>query len=84
MQIATIKGLVAGAVSLTLAFIAGAHLPPIGAALISMLLGLLGYGISLVLFVVALRHVVAARTGAYFSAAPFIGAIIGVGFSATP
>lgn len=78
VQIATIKGLVAGSVNLVLAFSAGAHFPPISTALISMFVGLLGYGLSLVLFVMALRHVGAARTGAYFSAAPFIGAIIGL------
>jgi hypothetical protein len=36
--------------------------------------GLLGYGVSLVMFVVALRHLGTARTGAYFSTAPFVGA----------
>ncbi|MND07304.1 hypothetical protein D3C83_291930 [compost metagenome] len=38
------------------------------------LLGFLGYGISLTLFIVALRHLGTARTGAYFSVAPFFGA----------
>ena len=41
-------------------------------------MGLAGYGVSLVLFVVALRHIGTARTGAYFSLAPFFGAIIAV------
>ena len=38
-----------------------------------MTIGLLGYGFSLVMFVVALRGLGTARTGAYFSTAPFIG-----------
>jgi hypothetical protein len=38
--------------------------------------GFFGYGVSLVLFVLGLRHLGAARTGAYFSTAPFIGAAI--------
>jgi drug/metabolite transporter (DMT)-like permease len=38
------------------------------------------YGLSLVFFIVALRHVGAARTGAYFATAPFIGAIIAAVF----
>ena len=38
------------------------------------MIGLVGYGISLVAFVLALRHLGAARTGAYFSTAPFVGA----------
>ena len=40
--------------------------------------GFFGYGVSLALFVVALRHLGAARTGAYFSTAPFIGSVAAV------
>src|SRR4030095_4275963 len=43
-----------------------------------MAVGFLGYGVSLVLFVLALRHLGTARTGAYFSLAPFIGAAIAI------
>ena len=39
---------------------------------------MLGYGTSLVLFVLALRHVGTSRTGAYFSTAPFIGAVAAI------
>jgi hypothetical protein len=42
----------------------------------TMLVGLLGYGISLVLFVLALRGLGTARTGAYFAIAPFIGVVV--------
>ena len=42
------------------------------------MVGFLGVGVSLVLFMLALRHLGAARTGAYFSLAPFIGALIAV------
>jgi drug/metabolite transporter (DMT)-like permease len=38
--------------------------------------GFLGYGVSLALFVLGLRHLGTARTGAYFSLAPFIGALL--------
>jgi drug/metabolite transporter (DMT)-like permease len=78
VQIALIKGLGAGAVNLALALMAGASLPTIGALGGTMLVGFLGYGVSLVLFVLGLRHLGAARTGAYFSTAPFIGAIVAV------
>ena len=78
VQIALIKGLVAGAVNLALALMAGAYLPTISALGAAMLVGFLGYGVSLVLFVLGLRHLGAARTGAYFSTAPFIGAILAV------
>ena len=43
-----------------------------------MVLGLFGYGISLVLFVVALRELGAARTGAYFATAPFFGSVTAI------
>jgi drug/metabolite transporter (DMT)-like permease len=76
LQIAMIKGLAAGAVNLALALARGAPLPgdtPLAAA---AAVGFLGYGVSLMLFVLGLRHLGAARTGAYFSTAPFIGAAL--------
>jgi drug/metabolite transporter (DMT)-like permease len=78
VQIALVKGLVAGIVNLALALMAGAYLPTISALGEAMLVGFLGYGVSLVLFVLGLRHLGAARTGAYFSTAPFIGAALAV------
>lgn len=76
VQIAMLKGLVAGTVNLALALWHGAALPPAGPLLGAGVVGFLGYGVSLVLFVLALRHLGAARTGAYFSAAPFVGAVL--------
>jgi drug/metabolite transporter (DMT)-like permease len=76
VQIAAIKGLVAGSVNLALAFSQGAHLPSIGAITSAGVVGFFGYGVSLVLFVLALRHLGTARTGAYFSTAPFLGATL--------
>lgn len=76
VQIAAIKGLAAGSVNLLLAFAAGAPVPSLGVVAGAAVLGLFGYGISLVLFVLALRHLGTARTGAYFSTAPFIGATL--------
>jgi len=73
VAIAAIKGSVAGAVNLLIAFAAGANLPAPGQVLGAGLIGLFGYGVSLALFVVALRELGAARTGAYFSIAPFAG-----------
>lgn len=71
-----IKGLGAGAVNLALALLGGAVLPPLPTLGAACLVGFLGVGVSLVLFIVALRHLGTARTGAYFSLAPFIGAIV--------
>jgi drug/metabolite transporter (DMT)-like permease len=84
VQIALIKGLAAGAVNLALAVAAGAQLPDAAAIGGAAPVGFLGYGLSLVLFVLALRHLGAARTGAYFSAAPFIGAGLAVAFFGEP
>src|SRR5579875_3323622 len=68
VDLALLKGLAAG----------GAVLPGLGGLAGAAAVGFLGYGLSLVLFVLALRHLGAARTGAYFSTAPFIGAVLAV------
>ena len=78
VEIALIKGVTAGAVNLSLAIGAGAAMPSAGTAGGAALIGFFGYGVSLVLFVFALRHLGAARTGAYFSTAPFVGAALAV------
>ena len=76
VQIAMLKGLVAGSANTAIAMARGAGwptFPQLGGALV---LGFLSYGVSLVLFVLALRYVGTARTGAYFSSAPFVGAAL--------
>src|SRR5574341_593303 len=74
--IAAIKGAVAGAVNLAIAVVFGAAWPGAGAVAAAAAIGLLGYGVSLALFVVALRDLGTARTAAYFSTAPFVGAAL--------
>jgi drug/metabolite transporter (DMT)-like permease len=76
VQIAGIKGLVAGGVNLFIALALGLSMPPVSTILVAGIVGFCGYGLSLVLFVLALRNLGAARTGAYFSAAPFVGAAV--------
>jgi drug/metabolite transporter (DMT)-like permease len=76
--IASVKGFVSGVVNLALAFALGAALPAMPIAAGAMLVGLLAYGVSLTLFIVGLRYLGAARTGAYFSIAPFFGAALSV------
>jgi len=76
LSTAALKGIVAGLVNVLLALSIGAKLPEgagLGAALA---LGFVSYGLSLVCFIIGLRHVGAARTGAYFATAPFIGALV--------
>ena len=80
-QIAMVKGLAAGATNSVLALALGTAGHPTAAAVLAAgLIGFLGYGISLVLFIIGLRHVGAARTSAYFSTAPFIGAAVSIGW----
>lgn len=74
VQVAMLKGLVAGAVNTAIALALGARLPGAGTSGAAMALGFASYGVSLVLFVLALRQLGTARTGAYFSLAPFVGA----------
>jgi drug/metabolite transporter (DMT)-like permease len=78
LTLASIKGLAAGMMNLTLALFAGGMFPSVGLIGLSAVVGFFGYGLSLVLFVLALREIGAARTGAYFSTAPFIGAFVGL------
>jgi len=74
--IAATKGLVAGITNCALALMLGASPPAPPLVLAAMTIGLLGYGVSLVLFVLALRGLGSARTSAYFSTAPFLGAAV--------
>jgi drug/metabolite transporter (DMT)-like permease len=77
-QIATIKGLVAGTTNVAIAIALGADMPDTPYILSAGLVGFLGYGVSLALFVVALRGLGTARTGAYFSTAPYVGAVVAI------
>lgn len=76
--IASTKGWIAGTTNLLLAFALGARLPAWPMVARAMALGLVGYGISLVLFVLALRGLGSARTAAYSATAPFVGAAIAI------
>ena len=76
VMLAALKGLVAGAVNLALALAIGAGLPAPDSIAAAGLVGLVGYGVSLVLFIMALRDLGTARTSAYFSIAPFFGAAL--------
>jgi len=77
-QIALIKGLAAGCVNFTLAAALHQQLPPWPIVLAAMAVGFLGYGVSLVLYVLALRYLGSARSSAYFATAPFIGALLSI------
>lgn len=78
VMIAMLKGLVAGVVNIGLALFAGSPLPSIPVMGAAGAVGFFGIGVSLVMFILALRHLGTARTGAYYSLAPFIGAILAI------
>ena len=78
VQIAMLKGLVAGLVNVGIAAALGARMPAVGPLVGALVVGLFSYGVSLALFVRALRYLGTARTGAYFSTAPFVGAALSV------
>ena len=77
-QIATLKGLLAGSANLAIGLGVGGSLPGGFNLFAAMLIGAFGYGLSLMLFVTALRHLGSARTGAYFGVAPFVGVIVAI------
>lgn len=76
--IAAIKGLTAGGVNLTMAVLLGANWPSLPTVAGALAVGFFAYGVSLVLFVIGLRQLGVARTGAYFSVAPFLGAVLAI------
>ncbi len=78
MQTTMLKGLVAGATNTLLSLRLGSGWPSGGVFLAALVVGFLSYGVSLVLYVRALRELGTARTGAYFALAPFIGAALGI------
>jgi drug/metabolite transporter (DMT)-like permease len=74
--IAQIKGLTAGSVNLVIGVAVLGQVPHVWSALAGAALGAVSYGLSLMLFVYALRLLGSARTGAYFSSAPVLAAVI--------
>lgn len=78
--IAATKGFIAGVVNICIAYQLGNSMPVLSITALTLLCGFLGYGISLLLFIAALRGLGTSRTGAYFSIAPFIGAGIAILF----
>ena len=84
VQLGAIKNVTAGAVNIAIAFGRGAALPSPSVSLGATAVGLFGYGLSLVLFIQALRRLGTARTSAYFSVAPFLGAALALALFGEP
>lgn len=81
--LAAVKGCVAGPINLVLALALGADVPGTG-IIEALLVGFFAYGVSLVLFIIAMRHLGTARAGAYYSIAPFFGAVLALILGDTP
>ena len=79
MVVAATKGITGGIVNLCLAALLAGSAPPPAPALAAGVVGLLGYGVSLMLFVLALRELGVARASAYFATAPFMGVAVAFG-----
>jgi drug/metabolite transporter (DMT)-like permease len=82
--VASIKGLVAGATNTLLGLLLGLQWPTAPHLAGILLLGFVGYGVSLVLYIVALRQLGTSRTSAYFATAPFVGAALAVWLFGAP
>ncbi len=79
-RITMIKGIIAGSVNIGIAVVRGLPVPDFKDVILVGIVGWGGYGISLVLFVLALRNIGTARTGAFFSIAPFVGVAVALLF----
>ena len=77
-QIAMLKGVIAGSCNLTIGLAIGGALPGVGRTAGAVAVGVFGYGVSLMLFVTALRNLGTARTGAIFAVGPFVGVVVAI------
>ena len=74
----TIKGLFSGLGSLAVALVIGEDIPGMVPLVSALILGLLSYGLNIDLYIRAQRDLGAAKISAYYSIAPFVGALIGI------
>jgi len=78
-QVVLYKSALGSTATVVLAAATGEHLPAWSNALLLLVIGAAGYGLSLRFYLLAQRAFGAARTGSVFAFAPFIGALIAVG-----
>ena len=76
LTITLLKGFIGGTFSVVLALFLGNRLPQFGLVVAALALGAFSYGLSIVLFIRAMRGMGAARTSALFSTAPLAGFIL--------
>jgi drug/metabolite transporter (DMT)-like permease len=78
MTLACVKGLSAGTFLIVVAFALGIGVVTPIQVVSSLTIGAFSFGLSLVLFILALREIGASRTSTYFAAGPFFGMIFAV------
>jgi drug/metabolite transporter (DMT)-like permease len=83
-QLALIKSGLAGVINVAIAVAIGQSFPPLLWLLGCLTLGAFSTGLTYFCFVLALRKLGSARTGAYFALSPFAGALISILFLAEP
>lgn len=76
MMIVIVKGIGAGSFSLVLSLLTGSHLSSLSYAALALAVGGLCYGVSLLLFIFALRDLGSSRASALIASAPFMGAAV--------
>ncbi len=76
LTIVTIKSLGAGTFSVILALVLRNDIPSPGIIITTMVVGYFTYGLSIVLFILAMRGLGAARASTLFGTGPFVGAIL--------
>ena len=82
--IAVAKAGAGGGIALVLVLLLHEPLPPWDLAALALLTGFVSFGLGLVLFIRALRAMGAARAGAIYAAAPFIGCMVSLAIFAEP
>jgi len=70
------KVIFGGSIAAVLVIVLGEPIPAANLILLALLTGFFSFGFGLILFIVALRDMGAARAGAIYAAAPFIGCIV--------
>ena len=76
LEIVMVKGFGSGLGALLVALILGCRLPSLNAALASLALGFVSYGLSIFFYVYAQRYLGASKTSAYYAISPFLGVLL--------
>jgi drug/metabolite transporter (DMT)-like permease len=80
-QVVMYKSIIGAAISCVIAIVSHGMLPTLPATIELVAIGVIGYGVSLRLYLLAQRSFGAARTASVFAIAPFIGASIALAVS---